>query len=54
MNLKVIEMLDFHATPTEFKKGGGVDKATNIASLRDWVDRLMGVLQSVFPISKIS
>ena len=36
MNLTAIEMLDFHATPAEFEKGGSIVMAINIASLLDW------------------
>ena len=40
MNLTVIEMLDFHATPTEFEKGERIVMAINITSLRDWNENL--------------
>ena len=41
MNLTAIDMIDFHATSTEFEKGGYIDMAINIASLRDWIVYLM-------------
>ena len=37
MNSIAIEILDFHATPTDVEKGGSFVIAINIPSLRDWL-----------------